>query len=83
MIEESRVVAYCWEVNADHPCVTGLGKRNSGGGRSELGQRGPWFFTGSVPHTRPWGLTQIWRLANGQEVRAKWKPRSSPLRRPD
>jgi hypothetical protein len=85
----SAVVAYCWEVNAQHPCVRGESKLNSGGTTSELGQRGPWFpiytvplhsLDGSVrcistnlPRYNPWGLTQIWRLANGQEVRVKWK----------
>lgn len=77
------VIAYCWEVNAQHPRLAG--KPYSGGGeRVELGQRGPWWFELDWPHgipvrrcipqNNPWGLTQIWLLANGQEVRVKkWK----------
>ena len=70
------VTHYCWEINAEHPRLAG-GVADPRGGRwggepVELGQRGPWFKE-RPPTTSPWGLTQVWRLRNGQEIRVRWK----------
>lgn len=75
------VIGYQWEVNKHHPRLKG--RLPSGGYYSgwletdlvELGQRGPVFYE-QPPGYNPWGLTQIWLLANGQEVRVTWKDRN-------
>lgn len=76
------VIGYCWEINADHPRLIGK-PYNGGGDQVALGQRGPIWFESPIPST-PWGLTQIWIMRNGQEVRATWKepPAIDPTFRP-
>lgn len=70
----AEVVGFCWEVNADHPRLEG--KQYWGGGeRVTLGQRGPTFPADLLNPGRPWGLTQVWIMRNGQEIRAIWKRR--------
>lgn len=67
------VIGYCWEVKADHPRLEG--KPYQGGGpRVFRGQRSAVFY-GEPFKSQPWGLTQIWVMRNGQEVRATWKDR--------
>jgi len=71
-LRNSKVIAYCWEVNESHPRL--IGKHYTAGGeRVALGQRGPWFASYDPPQYNPWGLTQVWKLQNGQEVRVTWK----------
>lgn len=71
----AEVVGYCWEVAADHPRRHGAAYIG-GGERVGVGDRGPLFPIAPLMNARPWGLTQVWIMRNGQEVRATWKERT-------
>ena len=74
-LQAAEVVGYCWEVQVDHPRIPGR-RLSQGGADVYPGQRGPVFEFPPVFPQRPWGLTQIWIMRNGQEVRATWKVRA-------
>ena len=60
----SEVIGYAWEVNAQHVNV---------GRGLVLGDRRR--TVSGIPTERPpRGLTEVWIMRNGQEVRATWKP---------